>query len=36
MEWMIALYGYKFLKEMERKKRKPVPEEMEYVEALLQ
>lgn len=36
MEWMIALYGYKALKEMERARRKPVPEELEYVRQLLQ
>jgi hypothetical protein len=35
MELMVALYGYKFLREMERMKKRPIPEEMEYVEALL-
>jgi hypothetical protein len=33
MEWMTALYGYMVEVEM-RKRRRPIPEELEYVEML--
>ncbi len=36
MEWLPILHGYMIIKEMERKqKKKPVPEELGYLEELL-
>jgi len=34
MVWMAYLYGYMFEKEMERRKRRSLPEELAYVEML--
>jgi hypothetical protein len=34
MEWLMAFYGYKAIEDMKRRNRKPIPEEMEYVEML--
>ena len=36
MMWMPAVYGYMVTREMERKKRRPIPEELEYVEMLME
>lgn len=35
MTWMTALYEYMLTKEMERRKKKPIPEELKYVEQLM-
>ncbi|GEM_PF-3082110 len=35
MEWLPILHGYMLIKEMEKRKKKPVPEELEYVEELV-
>lgn len=34
MMWMAHLYGYMLEREMERRKRKSIPEELAYVETL--
>ncbi len=34
MMWMSAFYEYMIAREMERKKKRPYPEELEYVEML--
>lgn len=34
MIWMAELYAYLRQREMERAKRRPIPEELEYVEML--
>ena len=34
MLWMAELYGYMLQREMEKARRKPIPEELEYVEML--
>ncbi len=34
MTWMAELYGYMLQREMEKRKKKPIPEELEYVEML--
>ncbi|ALM74281.1 hypothetical protein TBCH5v1_0305 [Thermococcus barophilus] len=35
MEWLPILHGYMIIREMEKKKKKPVPEELGYLEELL-
>ncbi|ADT83234.1 hypothetical protein TERMP_00257 [Thermococcus barophilus MP] len=35
MEWLPLLHGYMIIREMEKKKKKPVPEELGYLEELL-
>ncbi|WP_257789803.1 hypothetical protein [Thermococcus profundus] len=34
MEWMMMVYYYRTLQDMKRARRKPIPEELEYVEML--
>lgn len=35
MEWLPILHGYMIIREIEKQKRRPVPEELAYVEKLL-
>ncbi|AHL23802.1 hypothetical protein BD01_2212 [Thermococcus nautili] len=34
MMWPMAMYEYMLMREREKKRRKPIPEELEYVEML--